>query len=212
MAPKSPAKSGQKKAASPKQKTPAKKAKSEEQEAPAAGEEEEEELEVGEGDAAAAEAGAEPAAGEGVAAHTRAKEGGTPAGAGKGMAAATASNLLPAATITDILLGDHRDTVALLKHFEEVSGQAGGWLRAAQWGRGCREPAAGWAGGHATGCPTERAKGFVLSVPTTLHPPHPPRDRPHPPALPLPLLSVPACLPALPCLPACRCLAAATSC
>ncbi|PSC71089.1 hemerythrin [Micractinium conductrix] len=62
------------------------------------------------------------AAAEGPAAHTRTKEGTLPAAtAGKATANAAAVGGLPQMTITDVLLGDHRDTVALLKHFEDIS-------------------------------------------------------------------------------------------
>ncbi|KAL4452155.1 hypothetical protein ABPG75_007817 [Micractinium tetrahymenae] len=65
----------------------------------------------------------EEALAEGPAAHTRAKEGDAPtSAAAKAAANAAAANLLPELTITDVLLADHRDTVALLKHFEEIAG------------------------------------------------------------------------------------------
>lgn len=61
------------------------------------------------------------ASAEAPAARTRTKTGATaPAEAGKKMAAAAAAGGLPQVGIADILLGDHRDTVTLLKKFEEV--------------------------------------------------------------------------------------------
>ncbi|KAL4426118.1 hypothetical protein ABPG77_002704 [Micractinium sp. CCAP 211/92] len=71
----------------------------------------------------AKKAKAEEAPAEGPAAHTRAREGDLPtSAAAKANANAAAANLLPELTIADVLLADHRDTVALLKHFEEISG------------------------------------------------------------------------------------------
>ncbi|PRW57159.1 hemerythrin [Chlorella sorokiniana] len=99
------------------QKSPAKKAKTEEDEVPAGAEEVEEE-EAAE-PAAAEEGGAQAAS---PAAHTRSKEGkGAGPSAAKKMAASAAENMLQPPTIADILLGDHRDTVALLKHHQEVA-------------------------------------------------------------------------------------------
>jgi len=119
MAPKSPA-TGNKKGAAPKQKMPAKKAKTEEEEVPELPEEEDD-VDVAdldeeeEGDVEAA------VAAEGPAKRTRNKTGGAPTAAAKKTAMAAATNALPQPTLVDILLGDHRDTVALLKHFEQVS-------------------------------------------------------------------------------------------
>ncbi|EFN55052.1 hypothetical protein CHLNCDRAFT_134918 [Chlorella variabilis] len=126
MAPKSPASNKKPAAGSPKQKSP-KKAKTEEEELPAAvaaaEEEEEAEVDVGEEEEEAGDVEGGPAAGEGPATRTRAKdEGAAPASAAKQTAKVAATNALPQPTIVDILLGDHRDTVALLKHFDEVSG------------------------------------------------------------------------------------------
>ncbi|KAL4857222.1 putative hemerythrin-like protein [Chlorella vulgaris] len=116
MAPKqSPASANKGRAGSPKMKSPAKKLKADGEQPGRTGEEQEEAEEAGK--PTIDEGGDAPAS------HTRSHDdGAAPVSAARATAAAADANVLPQPTIADIILGDHRDTVALLERFEAVAG------------------------------------------------------------------------------------------
>ncbi|KAI3438055.1 hypothetical protein D9Q98_000498 [Chlorella vulgaris] len=116
MAPKQSSASANKgRAGSPKTKSPAKKLKAEGEQPGRTGEEQEEAEEAGKPTI--------DAGGDAPASHTRSHDdGAAPVSAARATAAAADANVLPQPTIADIILGDHRDTVALLERFEAVAG------------------------------------------------------------------------------------------